>query len=338
MGIAIVAILAGLVGAYIVRANLMKEEPPVVEAPPPMTLPLATADLPADRRVEMGDIGLVRLTREEIAERGYDLTKMMASAQQIIGRKLKEPVRQGQPFLTTALYLEGTGPDFTAKLKPGYRAIAMQIPRERGGSLPVGSYVDVIFRSDEQRAQPPNLGIPEVTVPLLDGLEILNVAEPPRNAQNAEPTISLAVTPEQAAILQTTTGNGELTLVARPQDERLVSTGARPKPLSLEDVLGIERPEPQKVFLFATEIYRRGSRSVNVFRDDKLIEQLQGDQAAPPGVDDALPPEAPGAGAPLDPLLPPTPPPPVPMPPLPAPANDDPFRDDPPANPAAPQP
>ena len=97
---------------------------------------------------------------------------------------------------------------------------------------------------------------------------------------------------------------------------------------------------PQKITLFATEIYRRGQRSVNVYRDDKLIEQLQGDQTTPPGVDDGVPPGPPPPAPmpPLDPLNPP----PAPMPPAavpaPAPASDDPFRDDPPANPTAPQP
>lgn len=350
MGIAIVAILAGLVGAYIVRANLVKEEPPVVEAPPPLTLPLAASDLPAGRILALGDIGLVRLTRAEVEERGYDLTKMMASAPQIIGRTLRQPVKQGQPFLTTALYLQGTGPDFTANLKPGYRAISLPIARDRGGALPVGAFVDVIFRAAEQPAERGKLGIPEVTVRLLEGLEVIHVADPPANMQNQPPTVSLAVTPAQADILQTTTGRGELTLVARPQDERVVA-GDKTKPLTLEDVLGIERPQPQPVVLFATEIFRRGSRSVNIYRDDKLYQQLQADQAAPDT--DPAPETAPlpNSTTPLDPLNEPqppapVPPPPMPMPPgggtaapgevparpvVPAPANDDPFAPEPPA-------
>ena len=364
MGIALLAILAGLVGAYVVRFNLMKEPPAAVVAPESRIVPLATSDLPMGRTLALGDIGLTRLTPAEMEERGYDLTKTMLVAEQIIGRTLKDPVRQGQPFLTTAFYLEGTRRDFTADLKPGFRAVSLQLPRDRGGSLPSGSIVDVVFRSTEQKAEQGRLGIPEVTVRLLEGVEIIDVYDPPpppaasRAAAgfdvrqfNVErrpttPTVTLAVTPEQADIIQTTSDRGELTLVARPPDERVVASG-KPKPLSLEDVLGIERPKPQQVVLFATEIYRRGSRSVNVYRDDKLVEQLRAEQTLPP-VDDTTPTS--------DPTVPPTPMAPVPMPPTPeppapgaripstapapatptppAPSNDDPFAPDSPATPA----
>jgi hypothetical protein len=75
-------------------------------------------------------------------------------------------------------------------------------------------------------------------------------------------------------------------------------------------VLGIEPPPP--VILFATELYRRGSRSVNVFRDDKLVEQIKAQQEEKPA---QPPPPAPAPGAGVVP--PPTPqvvPVPVPVP------------------------
>lgn len=368
MGIALVAIVVGLVGAYAVRMSLMTVPEPVVEAPEPQTVPLATTDLPAGRTIALGDIALARMSPSDMSERGFNTSATMMSAQQIIGRTLREPIRAGQPFLTTAMYLEGQRRDFTADLKPGYRAYSMQLPKDRGGALPSGTFVDIVFRSAEQKAEQGKLGIPEVTVRLLEGVEIIDVFDPPPPPPQAgrqgvfdvsnlntrrvppPPTVTLAVTPSQADILQTTSGRGEMTLVARPEDERVVAAG-KVTPVSLEDVLGIERPlPPPPVVLFATEIYRRGARNVNVFRDDKLIEQLRGDQAAQDNADPMGNVPADNTVPPTPAPLPPAPLPPAPMPPLdplnpppaanppapapgaaapPAPANDNPFADDP---------
>jgi len=320
MGVVLLAILAGLVGAYLIRASLIRE-PEIVEEPPVSVVPLAAVDLPPGRTIALGDVALTQMKPEELAERGWPTDKVMMAPEQIIGRVLREELKQGKPFLTDILYLEGTRPDFTKDLKPGYRAISMPLSKDRGGSLPMGTIVDVMFRAQERKPAPGQLGIPEVTVRLLEGVKIIDVYEPP--AQNTRgpytaagldltrlnvsrtpppPTVTLAVTPEQAEILQTTTGRGELTLVARPPEERLVSAGRR-KGLTLEEVLGIEPPKPPPpVILFATEIYRRGARSVNIYRDDKLVEQIRAEQnqQQQQPADAAVPPPGPQPPVPAD--------------------------------------
>ena len=321
MGIVILAILVGLIGAYVVRSMLIKEPPAAEVRPPNAVVPLASVDLPIGRTVALGDVALMSLTPAEMQARGIPALAML-DPDQIIGRTLKEPMKQGKPFLTDTFYLQGTRYDFTKELKPGQRAISLPITKDRGGALPSGSLVDVIFRATEKAAPAGRQGIPEVTVRLLEGIKIIDVYEPPSSSSSGlppgtrdlrtlnaaarlppPPTVTLAVTPEQGEILQTTSGRGELTLVARPQDERLVASGKR-KPLTLLDVLGIEPPPPQ--ILFATEIFRRGSRSVNVYRDDKLVEQLRDEAAA--NAQAAPPPPAPAPPTPL----PPTPAPPAP--------------------------
>ena len=325
MGIVILAILAGLVGAYIIRASLIKPE--VVAAKPGMiSIPLAAVDLPEGRTVALGDVALTNMTYAETQERGYDLTKTMTDPQQIIGRILHEDLKQGKPFRTDAFYLQGTRYDYTKDLKPGFRALTMQIPKDRFGSLPVGSTVDIMFRATERRPVS-GLQIPEVTVRLLEGVKILDVFEPPpppaRTGQGIDLrqvnqvrtppplAVTFAVTPEQAAVIQTASGRGEMTPVARPMDERLAASTGKRKGLTLEDVLGIEPPPP--VVLFATELYRRSARSVNVFRDDKLVEQIKAQQEEKAAQPPPPPAPAPGTGV----VPPPTPqavPVPVPVP------------------------
>jgi Flp pilus assembly protein CpaB len=319
MGIVILAILAGLVGAYIVRSSLIRE--PVAEPPAPamVTVPLASVDLPEGRTIAMGDIALMSMTQEEMTKQGIPAGAML-DPDQIIGRTLKEPIRQMKPFVTGAFYLEGTRGDYTRELRPGQRAVSLQVPKNAGGSLPPGTMVDVLFRSAERPAAQGRMAIPEVTVRLLESVRIIDVYDPPPPRQTGPavldlrrgisrtpppPTVTLAVTPEQGEAIQAVAGRGEMTLVARPENERLAAAGRR-KPLTLHDVLGIEPPPP--TILFATEIYRRGSRSVNVFRDDKLVEQMKAAQEAATGP--AATPPAPT----------PAPPAPTPAPPAPAPA------------------
>jgi Flp pilus assembly protein CpaB len=315
MGIVVLAILAGLVGAYIIRASLIRE--PVVEPTAlTITIPIATADLPRGRTIAFGDVGITTMSQDAAqAAYGSDLVRIMTDASQIIGRVVKDPRERGKPFYTDSLFLQGSRYDYTQDLAPGYRAVSLQVPRDRGGSLPIGSLVDIMFRSTERRPAT-GLAIPEVTVRLLEGLKIIDVYEPPppttarsrgvldireSNLPRVQPppTVTLAMTPEQAEVVQAVSGRGEMTLVARPLDERVAAAGRR-KGLTLQDVLGIEPPPP--VVLFATELYRRGARSVNVFRDDKLVEQIRSQQEQQPVT--PMPP-APGDVAPAP--LPPQP-------------------------------
>jgi Flp pilus assembly protein CpaB len=312
MGIVVMAILAGLVGAYVVRNSLLKPPPAKIAAPVRQITPLATANLPAGRTLTLGDIGLASMTHDEMVEKGYEVNQMMMSPEQIIGRTLREPITQGQPFLTSSLYLEGTRRDFTAELRPGYRAYSMPLAKDRGGALPSGSMVDVFFRSAEQRATSPGeRNIPEVTVQLFQGVQIIDVYDPPPppTTRNAgvdlrsmgprvvpSPTVTLAVTPEQAQILQATGGRGELTLVARPENERAaLNQDLRGK--TLDDILGIQPPPP--AIVFATEVFRGGQRSLNVYRNDKLAEELSRQADPPPSAPVDPPAAAPAAVVPV---------------------------------------
>ena len=135
MTVGIVAVVMGLAAAYGVRMYMTPGEegppPPEKPAPPMITVPLAGEDLPADRVITSGDIALVKMTRTQFDKRfkGINAEEVMTSARNIVGRRMKEPLKQGQPFLTTKLYLEGTYPNIAGKLQPGYRAVRIQVPQ-----------------------------------------------------------------------------------------------------------------------------------------------------------------------------------------------------------------
>jgi pilus assembly protein CpaB len=323
LGIGLLAILTGLAGAWVVRARLHQGPPPKKEGPKARTVPLAAVDLPAGRTLTMGDVGLYSMTVAEMKEKEFDLNLTMMAPEQIIGRTLKAPVRQGQPFLSTSLFLEGTRPGVMDRLKPGLRAYTLLVSKERLGALGAGARVDVLFRSAATNPTQSSgaLPIPELTVTLMRGVEILDVYEPPSPAsrggnsrqngtldlearfnRNATPLpqVTLAVTPEQAVKLQAVQSRGEITLIGWPGEADVEAEGAvrAPEKVSLRDVLSLKPPE--KPNDFQTEIYRRTNRTVNMFRNGRLLSGSNGNPSDPPlsDADDSTSPATPPPPAP----------------------------------------
>ena len=238
--------------------------------------------------IRLGDISLVPMTPKQLNSQEWPIQSVMLSAEQVIGRTLLKPLRQGRPFLTTELYLEGSGPEYTKLLTRGYRAVSLVIPLDRGGYVNPGSSVDVLFRAAPRAGDADTAAIPETTITLIQGAEVLAVERPLpstnrlaatrgidlRNrdvsSQPAAPTVVLAVAIEDANRLQAVLGRGEISLVSRPPGE--TDAGRPPGPVRLEDVLGIEPPVPPEPVAeptrYLTEIYRGTDRSVNGFQAD----------------------------------------------------------------------
>jgi len=274
--IGIVAIFAGLIGAYVVQLALREEEQPAApEEPSPITVPLAAVDLPAGREIVLEDIALSRMTEAQIRERELPLQRLMLSSEQIIGRVLREPVQQGEPFLTDAMYLQGQGPGLAERLKPGLRAVTLEMPELRSGTFAEGVIVDVLFRARPREEDAGGVAIPEVTVSLVEGVEVLDIDVPRGEARAIgarappPPSVTLAVSLEQAKALHAVQGRGDLSLVTRPPGELLSASSDR-RPLTLEDLLGIEPEPPEQIFV--TEAYYRGSRQVNTFRNNRRVD------------------------------------------------------------------
>jgi Flp pilus assembly protein CpaB len=282
--VGILAILAGLVGAYVIQ-QVLQTEPKVEPAPPaPQVIPQAAADLPEGRVLTMGDIVLVPMTQEQIAKRDVPMNTVMVDPGQIIGRRLRSDLTTGEFFTTTSLYLEYGAPDLSRLLKPGFRAFSLSMSTSAARGFQEGNLVDVMFRTTPRPAKDGLLAIPEMTVTLLQSVEIIHIEYPPpanpnedtgsgmldlrrRSGANTEPrsSVTLAVTPDQAKIMQTAMGRGEITLSPYSAADSFAALDN--KPLTLEDILGIEPPPqpPVPPLPFITEIYNRGRGSYNAF-------------------------------------------------------------------------
>lgn len=273
------AVMFGLTGAYAAKKYFEPQQvaqiPPRV--PPPAAVPLASTDLVVGRQVTLGDIMLVRLTPKQIKERNLP-PEYMTSAQQIIGRVLRVPLKKGEAFETSALYPEGMSPSLADRLKPGYRAVTIPVKQDVGvgsvsGFTVPGTMVDVLFRINRDTEGQP---IPETTFMLLNNAEVLATGPnsvPGGANKNLPFNVTLAVTPEQANRLKVVEGRGELSLVLRSTaDNELADMG---QGLTLDNVLGLpKKPEVVVAQPFVTEIYRGGSRQTLQFDRDQVIKDV----------------------------------------------------------------
>jgi len=330
MTVGIFAVLFGLVGAYALRAALVGDAP---EPPPPprtVTVPLASHDLPAGRVVQQGDMVLLGMTQGEMESRKLPLERTMLSPEQIVGRVLQEPIKQGEAFLTTNMFLEGTGPKLADKLKPGMRAVTIPIDNLAavGGRTVEGSFVDVLFKAKKRDADLPagKPEIPETTVTLLENVEVLSVgrvaAQAARsagetvdvrfaNGRDAGPTgivsVTIAVTPDQANVVKAVMGQGDMSLALRADAGDGAS--AAPNKYTLESVLGLSAKSQGFDRL---EIFRGGwGRQMVHYQNAHIVRN---DQSIIPGLAPSTPfpvpatiPAAPKDDKPADPSTRPVP-------------------------------
>jgi len=237
----VAAILFGLLAAYVVRKQLLKPPPVAVKEekkPELVTVPVAAFDLPAGRRVTLGDVGILRLTSEQVRKQGFD-KPFMNRTPQIVGRTLRSSLKKGKSFEPVDFYAEGQGPNVSELLEPGYRAVTftVEIDAAVAGFTTAGSFVDVLFRADKDDEG----DLPETTVPLMEAVKVLAL-----NAETSEGTktaaasgrhqLTVAVRPEQATALQIVAGHGVLTLALRnPGDaDQFVATSG---PRTLDELL-----------------------------------------------------------------------------------------------------
>jgi len=273
--VGLLAVILSTAGAFTVRYYLT-EDVPVPPAPPSaIIVPLASNELPAGKRLALGDIAIMPMTPAEIRDRELPMERTMLNPEQIIGRVLKESITPGEPFVTTNLYPVGTGPNLAERLKPGLRAVTVDVAGSAAvdGMASPGSVVDVLFRSTARGSSRGSAAIPEATMTLMEGVEVLaldNITTPGVVPSGKIKSITLAVSPEEATVLRAVEGRGALSLSLRAPGETVAQY--HPERVTLEKLLGV-RPAPAA---FMVEVYRAGARQTIVFERDQVAEESFG--------------------------------------------------------------
>lgn len=264
--VGIFAILFGLLTAYAVKRALTQTPAEVVtEKPKEMEwrIPVAVGDLPVGRTITDNDVMTLTLNREQLAKADFP-PMWMNSVPQIVGRTLRQPHKNGQPFNPSLFYPTGMAPDVSEKLKPGERAVTISMQPEAvdGMFVTPGSVIDVLFRakSDDK------LELPDATVTLLSQVRVLavgtNTVEGERSP--AEPgkkqTVTLALNDKQARALKVVEERGSLTLTLRNASD--ATPAEKDGPTTILNLLGLKEPEEP----FVSEMYRRGQLRTLTFR------------------------------------------------------------------------
>ena len=278
----IMAVLFGLLGAYVVRLQMRPTAVAAQQEVQTVVVPRASTDLKAGRKLTLSDIAVYRMTPQEMQQAGIQGT-FMNNTQQIIGRILREDVARGDTFDTLQFYPEGVVPNPAERLKPGYRAVTVNIeaPAAVGGFATPGAWVDVLFRAEEKE----DADLPEMTVTLVESVEVLALEEQTFTGATAdqndrsnkqEMAVTLAVRPEQAAALQVVAGHGQLSLALRnPGDDTPLTLEL---PRTMHEVL--DRPYTK----WRMEVYRGGAISSVDFRRNQrrqpTPEEIAGRMAA----------------------------------------------------------
>ncbi|EAQ80144.1 pilus assembly protein CpaB [Blastopirellula marina DSM 3645] len=267
----VVAVMFGLLSAYVVRKNMMKETPPVVETTaPPKTfvVPKAAVNLPAGRTLTLGDVVIYQYTEKQLEEQPLP-TGYMVNATQIIGRTLRQELTEKSVFTPDMFYPEGTGPGIVQNLGAGQRAFTVRIEYDEAveGFARPGTKVDVLFRAE---ADPEN-ELAETTVTLLQDVKVLafdsspSALHPIVNEQSQRlrmreyATVTLAVLPHEATKLQVADDHGTFALALVPLDGEVVSYNGAPR--TLAELLDRRPPLRQMM-----RVYRGGQISELEFR------------------------------------------------------------------------
>jgi pilus assembly protein CpaB len=162
------------------------------------------------------------------------------------GRVTLSQIVKDEPILESRLAARGSGRGMGPGIPPGKRAFTIQTPNVSSGVagfiLP-GSKVDVLLT-----VAPPDPQSSALTVPLLQNVEILAVDQrvdiPAENKVDVKElrSVTLLVTPEEAAKLDLGQNKGTLHLALRNPEDTHVASGRR---ISLADI-GLPMPEKEK--------------------------------------------------------------------------------------------
>jgi pilus assembly protein CpaB len=212
------------------------------DAPDPeVPVVVAASDLKAMAVLGPDSVG-IKLTRRKLAP-----ATALSDPIYAIGRVLKVDVTQTEVLTAAHFHSQGSPAELAAALKPGERAVNVALSDSMGleALLYPGSIVDVLvsmkLRTADSGEQEP------ITLTLLEAIRVLGVGAQTivhqsegddRAGRGPRPTVSLAVTSEQAEKLKLAMQEGSVSLTLRnPTDNSMVSTRITGMP-SLSPLLG----------------------------------------------------------------------------------------------------
>ena len=184
------------------------------------TMVVAARSIPTGERLTASSLTVVNWPASQ------PFAGSFTNAQDLIGRALLVSVPAGDLILTHDLALPGSGTSVTSAVPIGMRAISVHVSDESAGIsglLTSGSHVDIFvsYRSDTEAAF--------VSSMVLQDIRVLTTAQKgtpgPETRPHADDSITLLVTPEEAARFTAGSSLGKLTFAVRNESDSALTSG-----------------------------------------------------------------------------------------------------------------
>lgn len=266
--VGVIAIVLGLVAAYVVRRSLEPEKEKVVkkvEDGVPMVV--AKVNLPRHTRITAAHLEVKKVPADQLPEGAIQ------SVNGLLDRITKESIEAGERLEQDQLYGIGEKPGITGKLEPGYRAIPISISGSNMSAmlLSVGALVDVHLTFEDSR---PEIG-GVATKTILQRVKVLAKGQPSsRQTGSSGPStnmVTLGVTEDQANKLITAQRSGTLS-VTLCGDKETVATGAvaNENLLTKTELFGLK----QSAAPYTIQTWRGGQMTTVAF-DGNLVSEAK---------------------------------------------------------------
>lgn len=253
----VIALVAGLSSTVVIYNLIQGYQAAIAEARKPAdTVKVVIASRDLYQGITITEDDLVQISIEPQFLPGGDEKLVYTSAEHIIGRVPRERILANEFIREERLADPETGTGLNAIIPRGMRALSVNIAdgQALSGFLNPGDYVDVVvtITGDDRDARK----VGSLTNTLVQAVYVLAVndrtgkdlssdsGDPRKKKKKVKmrPSVTVAVTPEQAEQIAYAERKGEITLTLRNvQDLQFIeSTGA-----NKNAVLGIEEPEPE---------------------------------------------------------------------------------------------
>lgn len=232
----VVALVAGLCAAWLIRVYLERQAPQVA-LPPMVQVAVAAADLPVATTLRAEMVTFIEWPEKSVLPGSF--TDIGA----LTGRVLAAPLVKGEPIVEGRLAESGRGVGLAALIPPSMRAMTVRVNEVIGvsGFIHPGDVVDVLTTMRAPMARGSTIETYHSRV-VLQGIRVLAAGEEltTRNERPIKvPVVTLLVTPEQSERLALAHTHGELQLTLRSRTDRdeTVTAGITP-----EELLGVPSP------------------------------------------------------------------------------------------------
>ncbi len=282
--VGVMAILFGLIAAYVVRNSGGPEPaPPPAPAPPTKSIVVARRNLEQHDRIRESDIQVLRVPASRDVPAGTVSNPMVAS-----GRVTRTTIKAGDIVNENDLYGIGEDigqpPSAADLIKPGHRALTLEVHNTdiNNGLVRAGSYVDIAMTVEGSH---PDIG-KTLTRTLLEKILIVGVhsSTDPRNRSGAAITVS--VTPEQANTLINAKQNCQLAVsMVSPNENDLDAPGSKAE-VTWDQIVGLRalppppvEPKPAPTPNYVVQKYVGGKMVEVVLPYNRVIEAQKADAA-----------------------------------------------------------